>query len=63
MAMVQSGPPEEWWDCAMECDCQLRNVHDKVADGKTAYKKICGVKVDGLWISFGATARYKPISS
>ena len=36
--MVQSGPPEEWWDCEMERDCYLRNVYDKMADGKTAHE-------------------------
>ena len=34
-AMFQSGLPEQWWDCAMERYCSLRNVHDKTADGKT----------------------------
>ena len=24
--------PDGWWDCAMECDCCLRKVHDKMAD-------------------------------
>ena len=37
--MVQHGLPEEWWDCAMECYSYLRNVHDKMADGKTAFEK------------------------
>ena len=44
-AMVQSGLPEHWWDSAMECGCFLRNVHDKMADGKTSHEKRC-VNVD-----------------
>ena len=33
----------------MDCSCYWRNVHDKMADGKTAYPKMCGVKFDGLF--------------
>ena len=40
MAFVRSGLPEESWDCSMECYCSLRNVPDKMADGKTAFEKI-----------------------
>ena len=60
-ATVQSGFPEERWDCAMKCCC-LRNVHE-MADGKTAFKRRCGVTLDGPVIPFGARASYKPISS
>ena len=60
--MVQRGLPDQWWDCAMECKCHLRDVHDKMADGKTAYEKIW-FKFDGLWIPFGANVSCKPISS
>ena len=30
IALVQSGLPEEWWDCAMECFCYFaqRARHD-----------------------------------
>ena len=62
-AMVQSGLPDQWWDCAMECSCNLRNEHDKMADGKTADGKTSGVKLDGLLIPFGAKVSDKPISS
>ena len=33
----------------------FENVHDKTADGKTAYEKSCGVEFDGPLIPFGAT--------
>ena len=29
------------------CYCYLRNVHDLMADGKTAYEKKIGVNFDG----------------
>ena len=47
----------------MECYCYLRNVHDKMADGKTANEKRSGVNVDGPLIPFGAKLSYKPLSS
>ena len=37
----------EWWDCAMQCYCYLRNVHDKMAHCKTAYEKAFRVQSDG----------------
>ena len=41
-ALVQSGLPGQWWDCATECAFFLRNVHDKMAAGKTALENIFG---------------------
>ena len=49
--------------CAMECSCHLRNVHDKMTDGKTAHKEIFDVKFDGPLIPFGATVSPEPISA
>ena len=43
VAQVQSGLPEVWWECAMECCCY---VHDKVADDKTAFEKRYCLKFD-----------------
>ena len=34
--MAQSGVPE---DCAMNCDCYLWNLHDKVADGRDSIQE------------------------
>ena len=39
-ATVQSGRPDEWWDCATECCCYLRNVHDKLADDMVAEQRV-----------------------
>ena len=61
--MVDSGLPDEWCDCAMECYCSLRIVRDKMAHGNIAYEKRCDVKFDGPLIPFGATVSSKPISS
>ena len=63
VAQVQSGLPAWWWDCAMEDYWSLRNVHDKMADGKTAFEKRFGQTFDGLffgnigWVHFNDRAR------
>ena len=62
-ARVQSALPEVWWDRAMECLSYVWNEHDKMADGKTASDKICGVTFDRPLIPFGGKVSYKPISS
>ena len=49
--MVQRGLAEERWNYAMECSCHLRNVNDKVADGKIASENICGVTFNGRLVS------------
>ena len=63
VALVQRGLPEEWWDCAMDCRCHLRNVHEKMTDGKTALKKRCGQNFDGPSIPFGTSVEYIPITA
>ena len=48
MAMVQSGFPEDWWDCSMECKKSLaERARQKTADDKTAYEKRCDATCDG----------------
>ena len=43
--------------------CQfLRNVHDKMVDGKTACEKMFGVTFEVLLIPFGFNVSYKPMS-
>ena len=61
--MVQSALPDEWRDCATEGYCYLRNVHDKMADDKTAPEKTTGVTFDGPLIPCVANVGYEPISS
>ena len=55
MSGYQMDAPKNWGG--------LRTVHEKMADGKTAYESICGVTCAGPCIPFGATASCKPISS
>ena len=62
VVFVQSGLPE-WWDCAMECFCFLRNVHDKMADGKTAFEKRHGLKFEGPSNPFGTMVEYSPMTA
>ena len=47
----------------MECCCYLRTVHDRMADGKTAYEKRFAVTCDGPSTPFGAKVSCKPIAS
>ena len=63
VALVQSGLPEEWCDCAMECGCYLRNVHDKIADGKTAFEKRYVQKFDGPSIPCETLVEYIPVTA
>ena len=59
----ESGLLEQWWDYATTSCCNLRNVHDKMADGKTTDQKSMCVQCDGPLIPFAAKVSYKPISS
>ena len=42
----------------MECYCYLRNVHDNMANGKTAFEKRDVHKFDGPSILFGTLVEY-----
>ena len=61
--MVLRCLPDEWWDCAMECNCYQRNVHNKVSDGKEASEKTIGLQFDRLLIPVEANVSCKPITS
>ena len=47
----------------MERCCYLRNVRDKMADGKTASEKRYGQKFEGPSIPFGTLVEYIPITA
>ena len=47
----------------MECYCYLRTVHDKMADGKTAFEKRYGQKFDGPSIILGTLVEYIPVTA
>ena len=61
--LLQSGLNEEWWADSMECYCYLRNIQDKLFDGKTPNERRFGMPVNGPRIPFGAMVEYHPISA
>ena len=60
---LQSGLDEQWWADSMECYCNLRNVQDLVADGKTPYERRFGEPFKGPIIPIGAMVEFHPIST
>ena len=50
---------KEWADCL----CDLRNIQDMLADGKTICERRYGTLFEGSVILFGAATAYLPISS
>ena len=61
--LLQSGLEEKWWADSMECYCYLRNIHDKLSDGKTPYERRFGMPFNGPVIPFGALVESHPISA
>ena len=61
--LLQSGLSEEWWADSMECYCYLRNIQDKLSDGKTPHERWFGMPFNGPIIPFGAMVEYHPISA
>ena len=41
--LLQSGLDNGWWADSMECYCHLRNVQDKLFDGKTPCERPFGM--------------------
>ena len=60
---LQSGLTEEWWVDSMEWYCNLRNIHDKLSDGKTLYERRFGMPFNGPMIPFGAMVEYHLVSA
>ena len=61
--LSQSSLDDEWWTDSMECCCNLRNIQDKLSDGKTPYERRFGMPFNGPVIPFGAKVEYHPISA
>ena len=61
--LSQSGLDNEWWADSLKCYCYLRNIQDKLSDGKTPYERRFGMSSNGPVIPFGAMVEYHPISS
>ena len=47
----------------MECYCYLRNIQDKLSDGKTPYERRLAMPFNGPVIPLGAMVEYHPTSS
>ena len=47
----------------MECYYHLRNIQDKLSDGKTPCERRFGMPLDGPVTPFGAMVEYHPISA
>ena len=56
--LLQSGLNESWWADSMECYTYLRNVTDKLSDGKTPYERRFGQPLKGPIIPFGSLVEY-----
>ena len=61
--LLQSGLDQKWWADSMECYCYLRNIQDRLSDGKTSYEKRFGMPFNGSVIPFEAMVEYHPISA
>ena len=59
--LLQSGLDKEWWADSMACYCDLRNVQDLLADGKTLYEWRFGEPFQRPDILFGAMVEYHSI--
>ena len=45
--LLQSGLDENWWADSMECYTYLRNIQDRLSDGKTPSERRFGEPVEG----------------
>ena len=61
--LLQLGLTEERWAGSMECYRHLRNIQDKLCDGKTPYERRFGMPFNGPIIPFGAMVEYHPDSA
>ena len=61
--LLQSGLDERWWSDSMECYCDLRNVQDLPANGKTPHERRFGESFKGPIVPFGALVEYLLISA
>ena len=61
--LLQSGLNESWWADSMECYTNLRNVTDRLSDGKTPYERRFGQPFKGPVIPFGSLVEYHPFTA
>ena len=61
--LLQSGLDENWLVDSMECYCNLRNIQDRLSDGKIPFESCFGGPFQGPMIPFGALVEYHPITT
>ena len=61
--LLRSGLDEKWCADSMDCYCNLRNIQDLLADGKTPYERRFAEPFEGTVFPFGAMVEYYPISA
>ena len=61
--VLQSGLDEKWWADSMECCCYLRNIQNKLSDGKTPYERRFGEPFIRPIVPFCSLVEYHPIST
>jgi hypothetical protein len=58
--LYASGLSHAWWREATRAYAYMRNIHDKVQDGKTPYELRFNERFPGLVLPFGCLVEYKP---
>ena len=61
--LLQSGPDENWWEDSIGCYCHLRNIQDRLSDGKTTFESRFREPFKGPIIPFGSLVEYHPVST
>ena len=62
-ARLKSAMDENWWADSMECYCFLRNIQDRLSDGKTPFERRFKEPYEGPIIPSGSLVEYHPIST
>ena len=60
--LSQSGLDEKWWADFMECYCYVRNIQDRLSDGKTPYERRFAEPIKGPITPFGYLVEYHSTS-
>ena len=61
--LLQLGLNESWWADSMECYTYLRNVTDRLSDGKTPYERRVGQPLEGPIIPFDSLIEYHIVTA
>ena len=60
--LFQSGLDENWWADSKECYTHLRNIQDRLSDGKTPHERRFGEPLFGPIMPFGSLVEYHSVS-